>query len=270
MHRVEAVRRPTNWQPDLSIRPEVLDETIELLLSTRSGGAVDWLTVSFDDGYVDSAEYIESRARRFPQVEFAFFVCPEKLETEVGFRWDLIEQELNHGRPIDEARALLREPVPAGGENSREDLRRLAARAEYRLATVEKVRELRTFQNVRIGNHTNSHLRLSDVSLDAAENEIVQSVQTFERLFGPHDQFAFPFGTPNVHFDGRHVAMVRRRGSFVIWSTEARPFLPSERKPGHVLPRYPVDGTMSAKEILGWVGARALNHRLRGSKFSFS
>lgn len=71
-------------------------------------GDVAPLTVCFDDGYRDGAEYVLSRAARFAQVEWLFFVCPRK--TELRAEADLAE--------LDLCRAIQRLPNAALGNHT--------------------------------------------------------------------------------------------------------------------------------------------------------
>ena len=199
LHRVSPAPRPTDWQPGLNIPPAQLDALIELLLSFRAGPS-GWLTLSFDDGYLDAAEYVRTRGPRFPSVEFMFFVCPEKLERRAGFRWDLAERALTSGLTREAAMALLDAP-PRDDENGRADLRALAEAPEFKLATVETVRELAHLPNVVIGNHTDLHLSAAKVLTDAqVEADYRRSTAKFAALFGAQRHFAFPYGTPRHHF----------------------------------------------------------------------
>lgn len=269
LHRVARTRRPTDWQPMLTIHPDELDLAVELLLAAKPDARERWLTLSFDDGYADSAEYIASRAARFPEVQFAFFVCPEKLETRAGFRWDLAERALAKGTPLDTALALMDAPVDLATENQREELRALGDDPEFRLATVDEVRALKRFPNVLVGNHTNVHVRATALEDEVAREEYRRSLDVFTRLFGAPTEVAFPFGTPVKEFGRRHVAEWRELGDFVVWTTESRPFRPSERKPGAVLPRYAVDGRLGGAELVAWMAARAAKFTLRGTPHRF-
>jgi hypothetical protein len=268
-HRVAPAPRPTDWQPGLTIAADEIDALIELLLSARPGPAGGWLTVTFDDGYRDSLEYIASRAPHFPSVEFIFFICPEKIDRRTGFRWDLVELMLRGGVSRDEAMRLNDAPVDPATENERDDLRRLAQRPEFELAEVSALRELQRLPNVALGNHSNLHQRVARLPDAVWREDFRRSSQTFERLFGPQRHFAFPYGTPRHHFGQAHVDLVRSAGDLTLWSTHARPYLPSERKPGAVLPRFGVDGAHTAPELAGWIAARALNLRLRGPRHAF-
>ncbi|GMU60045.1 MAG: hypothetical protein AMXMBFR34_18080 [Myxococcaceae bacterium] len=267
LHRVAPRRRPTDWQPALTIHPDELDAAVELLLAARPGDR--WLTLSFDDGYADAVAAIAARAPRWPHVRFSCFVCPQKLERRAGYRWDLVERALAQGVTRADALHLLDAPVDLSRENEREDLRALAEDDDFRLATVEEVRALQRLPNVTVGNHSNVHLRATGLRDEVVREEYRKSCDDFTRLFGPLREAAFPFGTPRAEFDARHVAMWRLVGDFFLWSTEGRPFRPEERLPRAVLPRYPVDGRLSAQELVAWVAARAVKFRVRGAEFHY-
>jgi peptidoglycan/xylan/chitin deacetylase (PgdA/CDA1 family) len=262
MHRVSDARRSTDFQPELTMPAAELDALVELLRASRPG-AGRWLTVTFDDGYADAAEYIDSRASRFPDVDFIFFLCPEKTERAAGFRWDLAEQ----GGMAMEA---FHDALDVERENARPELSALAQRAEYRLATVAECQALvAKHLNVALGNHTNSHFQQTRLTAEQAAREYDRSQEIFHRHFGPVQHFAFPFGSPGREFTQTHVDLLRARGDFLIWSTERRPYAPAEQTPRAVLPRFPVRGNESASQVAAWIALRALVHRARGTRFHF-
>lgn len=264
LHRVlHGPRRVGERLTELSIPAGELDVFVERALSARPAGAQPWLTLSFDDGYEDAARYVQSRVRRFAQVEWLFFVCPEKAEKQAGFRWDLAEAGL---KPLEQA---MEEPVDLERENEREDLRGLAQEERFRLSTVEECRRLGRLPGVQLGNHTNVHHNPLRLSAAQARAEYRRAHGDFERLLGRYGHFAFPFGSPELEFRAEHVALVRELGPFVLWSTEARPYAPEERRPGAVLPRFPVDGGWSAQELLLWVAVRSLRYRVQGSRYAY-
>ncbi len=247
LHHVSSRRR--DW---LTIAAGELDLFLCRALMSRGAGAARWLTVSFDDGYADACEYVRTRASRFPEIEWIFFACPEKLQRRVGFRSDL---EL--------ARGLDDDPTPAVvcGENQRADLRWVAQFERNALATIEQCREIAQLPNVRLGNHSNCHFRPISVPLGELAREYAQSFEDFAHLFGPACDFAFPFGGPGVDFDERHVELVRGAGDCLIWSTERRPSLPSERRSGALLPRFAARGAWSAQRIALWIACLSLRTR---------
>jgi len=270
MHRISPKPRATDWQEGLSMAAEELDTLIELLLEGRPGHPSGWLSVTFDDGYLDAAEYIASRSKKYPDVEFIFFVCPQKSEERIGFRWDLIEETIKTGLPREQARPLMMATTNSYDlESSRPELKALSSMPDYELATLDELRALKTLPNVKLGNHTNLHLSAQLFPDEVVKTDFERSTETFTRLFGPMREFAFPFGTPGFHFDQRHVAWLRALGNFSIWTTEARPYLLSERGPGAVLPRFPVNGSQDAKSIAGWIAAKALQFRLQGTRHRF-
>lgn len=268
LHRAVPATRPTDWQEGLNMAPSEIDTLIELLLASRPGGG-RWLTITFDDGYADSAEYLRTRAPHFPDVEFLFFVCLEKLERRVGFRWDLVELALRDGVPRSEAMALLAAPMEIAQENSRAELGALAEHPDFRLATLEELAELSRFPNVGLGNHTDLHAPAMRTAPEVVSEDYRRSTELFTRRFGAPRHFAFPFGTPRFHFTGQQVEVLRSLGDFVIWSTEGRPFRLDERRPRAVLPRFPVNGSKSAAAVAGLIAARSLKYRVQGTPHRF-
>ena len=266
LHRIAPRPRPTDWQDGLSIPAPELDTLIELLLASRPGPARDWLRVSFDDGYRDAGDYLRTRAPRFPQVQFDFFICPEKSEVRAGFRWDLVEERKKAGQS---AVTVLRAPAEVAAENTRPDLRALAEHPDYELCTMEELRALAALPNVTLGNHTNLHLSSAKFPDGVIKADFEQSTATFTRHFGAPPHFAFPYGTPGHHFERRHVDWLRGLGSFPLWSTEARPYRLDELRPGAVLPRFPVDGLQDAQSLAGWIAVRSLAFRARGTRHHF-
>ncbi len=263
MHRIAARPRPTDWQQGLSMPAPELDALIELLLAARPGK----LSVTFDDGYREVGAYLRSRAAKYPEVDFVFFICPEKTEARAGFRWDLVEESIKSG--LGRRDELLKAPADVLLENERPELRALAGVDDYALCTVEELKALERLPNVRLGNHTSLHLSAANTPDDVVKADFQRSTQTFTRLFGPQKEFAFPFGTPKHHFEQRHVDWLRTLGDFPIWTTEARPYRMEELRPGGVLPRFPVDGRKDARTLAGWMAARALDFRARGTRHRF-
>jgi hypothetical protein len=261
-HRVAERRRDGELIPKLTMPPAEIDRLIRFLLEAvgRSDG---WLTVSFDDGYLDSAEYILSRAPRFPEVEWLFFVCPEKTERQVGFRWDLAETRRRSNPGLDEDRIIFG-PVDLSSENLRSELVQLAGEPGFRLADVELCRRIQRLPNAALGNHSNVHQRPALLAFEQYRAEYQASTRDFHRLFGPPAHFAFPFGVPEHDFFAEHVDAVRRLGRFLIWSTEPRPFHARERSQGAVLPRFAVDGTRTWNELAAHIAIHAFRTRFRG------
>jgi peptidoglycan/xylan/chitin deacetylase (PgdA/CDA1 family) len=234
---------------ELTMPAHELDAFLERAAQIQNGGRSRWLTVSFDDGYLDAWHYVMTRARRFPNLDWLFFVCPAKSEHQTGFRWDLVDDD-------DSPRDLRI-------ENHRADLKSAVQLSDTHLATVEQCRALRIFENVHLGNHTNCHFRSTALPLTMALEELEQSHADFERLFGPEEHFAFPFGQ-GTDFDERHVESIRRTRDAVIWSTVPRPFLAAHRSPGAVLPRFGVDGGWTASQLAFLIAVRTLRARIHG------
>ena len=255
-HRVAERRREGELQPKLTMAPGEIDRLISFVQAAAGPP-----TVSFDDGYLDSAEYLLSRAPRFPEVEWLFFVCPQKTERQSGFRWDLAERT-----PGQEAESILSAPVNVAGENLRAELRALARDPAFRMASVELCRRIQRLPNAALGNHTNLHHRPSELTQTQAIAEFASSTLDFERLFGPMAHFAFPYGVPGADFTARDLQILRQLGKFILWSTEPRPFADSERRPSAVLPRFAVDGTRTWKETALQIAVHALRTRLPGTE----
>lgn len=252
LHRVADRPRATDWQPALCMNGRNISELTHALLDAEAR-----VTVTFDDGYRDAAEWISANAAQFPSVEFIFFVCPEKAERRAGFRWDLVEQ-----RGVDHADELMWKVPEIDSENAREELKKLSGE----LSTIEELRALAKLPNVKLGNHTNLHLSSARFPDDVVREDFRRSTAAFERLFGRQEHFAFPFGTPGHHFTQKHVDWLRELGSFTIWTTEARPHRNTE---SGVLPRFPVDGRREAAALAAWIATRSTDFRVRGSKFRF-
>ncbi len=270
LHRAIPAQTPTHWLPNLNMPPGEIDTLLELLLTSRPGPASGWLTVSFDDGYRDAGEYLRSRAPQFPGVEFIFFVNPEKAERRSGFRWDLAELAIRGGTPKPEALATLDSPLDGEKENERPELRALAEHPDFQLSTVEELEALAHLPNVSLGNHTDLHAPAMSIAEAVVAEDYRRSTERFARLFGPQRHFAFPFGSPKTYFSSRQVRQLRGLGDFLIWSTEARPFRLDERRPGAVLPRFPIEGARPAAQVASMIAARSMSFRARGTPHDFS
>lgn len=264
LHRIGPRRRPGELLPGLFIEEDKLDRLLEFLLSARPEPG--WLTLSIDDGYEDAARYVLSRGGRFPQVEFLYFVCPEKCERGAGFRWDLLETLQRRGRRFEAPEEFLSTGLDPARENARDDLRAVAALQEYRLASVELCRDLQRLPNVRLGNHTNAHLPQALLEDAEVEAEYRRSTADFERLFGPQEHFAFPFGTPGIEFTAAHLRSVRSLGEFTLWSCEGRPYRAWEREAGLVLPRMVVDGQLDWRATAALIAARSFVRKGRQAR----
>jgi len=253
LHRIRPPS-PGDWLPGMAMSAEDLDAVVELLLEVRRPRSERWLSVTFDDGYEDAAAYVESRASRFPEVEFILFVCPEKAETQAGFRWDLAELSLREGMDRKRAAELLTAPCDIESENARQDLRRVAAHPDFRLAGVSRLRALATLPNVSLGNHSNCHFEMNKLDPAQAELELTRSLETFQRLFGEQRHFAFPFG--HRYFDDHHVLRLRGQGDFVIWTTGHRPYRPEERASRELVPRMDLDGQLGVRGLAAAIAGR--------------
>ena len=221
-HRVRQVRPDEALFPEMSCPEAEIDALIDLLLEAGDRDR-RWLTIAFDDGYRDAAEYLRARAQRYPEVEWLFFVCPRKVERRAGFVWDLAERS---------------------GKGAAAD--------------IGLCRELVGLPNVALGNHTNGHHRASSLTVETLRREYNDSARDFERLFGSQRHFAFPFGTPGRDVSEEAVELAREAAPLaVLWSTEARGFDPVDRRPGAVLPRFAADGTWGFRATALRIARRA-------------
>jgi hypothetical protein len=252
LHRVAESRRPSDPVPPITARPDVLDSLIGRLVRASGAGPFPALTVTFDDGYADAAAYVRSRAPELPQVEWIYFVCPERIEKRIAFPWDEYEVRGKAGGPSPPdwngtgGGAGRPGPGPADRPDGIADMR------EHQLATVEECRELSRLPNVSLGNHTNTHRPFIKLSAREVKDEIEASLADFERLFGRCEHLALPYGTPGLHFTGEHVAAVREVWDGAVWSTDSVPYAPAERDARTVLPRIAVDGTWPCSRVLAW------------------
>ena len=258
LHRVRRQRRPDELLPSLSVSETVLDEFIEQMRAARGGvGQSKWLTMAFDDGYRDAARYVTSRAARYRDVEWLLFVCPHKIRARQGFRWDAYEKRAREGHTLPHYHTYVHHQDPDyERELRRNDLREVAGEDCYALATRQELLEAAAFENVNLGNHSNTHM-IDSLPLEQAFRDLEESTELFEEMFGPCRQFAFPFGVPGQHFRTPHVEYMRRLRPVVMWTTEQLPYHPSQRRPGAVLPRIVFDGAWSAKAMALWVIFRA-------------
>ncbi|MFW6369212.1 MAG: hypothetical protein ACOC0J_01365 [Myxococcota bacterium] len=264
-HRVLSQRRAGDPLPSQTISPEILDGFLEIARRARDRGqGPERLTLTFDDGYRDAVDYVASRAPLYPEIEWLVFVCPEKLVSRAGYRWDLWEVTPSTRRRPLELEGIREETHPAL-ENRRPELRALGDSPDFVLASVESCLALLEHPNVALGNHSNSHLALALLDEETSRREIEESTRGFEELFGQCRHFAFPFGVPGLDFGTREVEVLRRCApGAVLWSSEHRPYHPPERCSGAVLPRIAVRGDWSAKTLATWVALLARREAARG------
>lgn len=261
MHRV-GTPGPLAPLPWISVTQAELDELIDMVAPhhLRNGSA---LTLTFDDGYRDAVEYVTLRAPQYAHVDWVLFVCPEKSRVRAGYRWDLHEMERRAGSSV-EFETLMSDPLQLGSENQRAELRALGDHDDFELATVDALLSAAQLPNVRIGNHTNNHFKLAELSDEDAEQEIRCSARALDELVGGHTDFAFPFGTPASSFGHREVELVRScYPSLTMWSTEGRCYGPEDHTNGAVLPRIAHFGDWPPKRMLAFMTYCAASRRVR-------
>lgn len=284
LHRVCDVRRPTDPYPANTIERDKLIRILALVGDFHQKGP-SRLTLSFDDGYTDAIDFVKTHAPRHPYLGWIVFICPIKLEKRLGFRWDRFEIA-QHGE-TDPAMMILKKqldartfPQLAPGENlylhinmnpdpeldARDPSLRIFPDCEpFRLTTLADLGELAGIPGVRLGNHSNSHMRFSHMSPERALAEIKTSLEDMQRLLGPFEDFAIPFGTPARDYQIEHIELLRRSGIRRIWTTYSAPYEAQELVEGAVLPRFVIIGTWSYQRILLYMALTSLYYRLRRS-----
>ena len=253
LHRVGGMIGGVGEDPTgLTIPSHVLDDLLNRV--RRIDRHREWLTLTFDDGYPDALDYVATRAIDFPTVGWRLFICPAKALSRSGFRWD------GGLEPVAELPATMGE---LRSENGRAELLAAGANETTALATPTAIRALMADQAGIVGNHSNCHLPFAKLPSAIAEHELNESVDRFLTEFGRCDSFAFPFGSPGVHWFPEHAKTLSDRGVKEIWSVQSRTFTADERGTGQVLPRFPIHGHDDAHAILALIAARATVERIQ-------
>jgi peptidoglycan/xylan/chitin deacetylase (PgdA/CDA1 family) len=261
LHRAAGRARAADPAPEMTARPRAIDDFLDLVAPMHARPN-EPLVMSFDDGYADAAEYVATRALRYPAVDWLFFLCPEKTEKQAGYRWDLYARRRREGERIGSYRAFLRDDLAIEHENDRGALRAVAAQPEYRLASLEQCRRLARLPNVTLGNHTDTHFELTLLSEAEVAKELMRSTIRFEGLFGRSlEHFAFPFGG-NGQVASSHVTYLRSLRNPVMWTTQGLPFAPANQIAGSVMPRFVFMGTWSPRANALWIAVQSLRHRI--------
>lgn len=258
-HQIVDERRPHEGAASCNHLREEFHETLAFLDAMSKTSAEMWIT--FDDGYRTAAEIVDEIAPRFPTLKFVFFVCPEKIAEQVGFRWDAWERLHSSDAPVVPFEEFHGQPATPN-ENRREDLRAAASDERFRLATVEQCVALLRHPNVRLGNHSNRHVALTSLTPAEAAEEIRASHEQFRKLFNETEHFAFPYGTPGVSYNDEHVAALRTHGYRYIWSTEGSGFRQGSQDRA-VLPRIPMNGLATVEETKGTLVKYLVKARVR-------
>jgi len=184
------------------------------------------ISITFDDGYQDNF------SEALPILEevgvpATFFVSTENLGSSREYWWDELERILlkeghfpanfsledqNFGRtwptsaPIERDklyRQLLTLMKPLDPVRRTDWLGQLRhwgdkeenGRGAYRAMTVEELRQLAASRWVTIGAHTITHSRLSSLSADRQQEEILSSKRQLEELLGGRVKtFSYPYG----------------------------------------------------------------------------
>ncbi|GEM_PF-4353112 len=176
-YSLETVLRPCVSSASPQRRAFILHEVLpsqqgayaELLAMLARHPHWDW-TVTFDDGYVSSAQAI----RKVAPERGIFFVCPEYINRAGSSSWEQFFYQ-----------NFLRT----------ESLSHPEVRAAFAPASWQQLRELVKL-GYRIGSHSMTHARLSSLtSTKELEREILGSAEVLEdQLQIPVKWFAHPFG----------------------------------------------------------------------------
>ncbi len=258
LHRVGGIGAVPALPSPTTIPASVLDDLIDLASGVRTGRR--WLTLSFDDGYVDAVTYVGTRGPRHPEIDWRLFVCPDKAARRVGFRWDA---------GMDPASPLPATLVALSAEHRRQSLAAAGVDPTAALADPEELASVAALVPGVLGNHTDHHLPLAKLVPAVADAELRGSLRHFEELFGSCRSFAVPFGSPGHHWSPEHATQLFDAGVQEVWSVQSRTS-PRRDAGGNlgtqertVRPRFPIDGRDDARTILTIVVARAALQRVR-------
>ncbi len=235
LHRVLPEHRADVTMPGL-VHTE---EEIDLLLKCFERHP-ERITMTFDDGYDDAREFIQSRAPEHPDVQWIFMICPEKTIRRRSFPWDdwmvdgYDESSRDFFRSWEEH--ARRKSDRARGVATRADLE------PYRLATADQCHELAELPNVELGNHTDNHYAMAWLTPAEVDREIRDSHERFVEEFGPCDHFAFPFGAAPRVYD-EHVERATELINSTIWTIENQPVPADQAASVTVRPRFAWDST---------------------------
>lgn len=210
LHRVAEERRSSDPYPDNTFLERDLVALLDLLYEVLPKGS---LTITFDDGYEDATQFIDTYASRYQEAKFLVFICPEKIAEQAGFRWDLYEAVGG------DFAAVLGSKQQISGENQRLDLKGIAADPRFQLSSVPGLVALTRHRNVSLGNHSNCHFNFARLASDDWQQELKRSFADFRALFGSTEDFAFPFGTPGSQFSAEQAEFIKRHYGVRVWST---------------------------------------------------
>ena len=80
----------------------------------------------------------------------------------------------------------------------------------------DQIKELHESGNVEIGNHSHSHEYLVDESSEIIRNDILKSIEIFEKELGENSEFfSYPFGEYSLEFK----KIIKDLGFKYAWTT---------------------------------------------------
>jgi len=113
---------------------------------------------------------------------------------------------------------------------------------------------LRTFkeQGHTIGGHTQSHVRLSQLSVSEQVREVVEDKKAIEHhLETPLIAFAYPFGR-STDYTPESMEVIKDAGYSHAFTTESR-FVPIHLSDTHAIPRMCVEDNLTQKQLGRWI-----------------
>ena len=228
LHRITDSDSDRTKNP-LTITSKTLKELLSSLNRIACGSDVGKLTITFDDGYMESLEFIQKNQSNYPNLSWIYFICPEKSIKNEGFEWD---------------------PPNKKAE----------------LSSIERCFSAHKKHSIKIGNHTNSHRSISTLSNDEIINEIQLSIKKLKDHNIDHTDFAFPYGYPNVHFTESQSTLIKNEYSrhsidVSLWSTEPYPY-PAKSNP-IIIPRIPILGTEDSTSSLSKILMQSIKLKIR-------
>lgn len=245
LHRVAVDnRRQSDPYPPATIEENKLIQLLDFLENIYKDSKNSFF-VTFDDGYLDGVQFTKKFASKYPNGIFILFICPEKIQLQAGFRWDLYEEkQLNASVKLTK---YLNENLDIESENNRSELKEIYQNPKFQLASVEDIKIAANQPNVHIGNHSNCHFNFCNLPNGIWQKEISNSFDNINRVFGKTDYFAFPFGTPKTQFLDEQADYIQEKFKVSVWSTE--PGFISRENPKLVKRRFAISGDQSLQSL---------------------
>jgi len=199
-----------------------LDEAQRRLIN--GNGSKRFLAMTLDDGYLDNIEFAKPIFERH-QIPYTIYVATGIIDRSVELWWMAVEQILRQQDAVDVdfdgLNIRLDCDTPAGKHAAYKTLldwlttidearqravtRSFAERYEVDLEalcdavamTWDDVRDLASDPLATIGGHTEAHLALAKLDIDAARSDIAKGLARLDEMAGIKPKhFAYPYGYP--------------------------------------------------------------------------